>query len=365
MTSENELYSIIERFLPGECAHGSIALPYGRGHINDTYRVAASGREYILQRVNTSVFTDPDALSENIEAVSEWIRRKVSLLGGDPDREALKMLKCDDGKAYCRDSEGGVWRMRLFVKNTKSVDFVETLDQFCEIGRTFGNFRRQLSDFPVGTLHETIPNFHNTPLRFDAFRSALEADKFNRAHCVSREAEELLKREDFSKTLTSLEADGTLKASVTHNDTKVNNVLLDEKTGRGVCVIDLDTVMPGLSVNDFGDSIRSGTNTGAEDESDATRVSCSLELYRAYTEGFLAGTADELTNAEIENLHVGAMMMTYECALRFLTDYLSGDVYFKTSYDGQNLSRCRSQLALLSDMEKKSDKMLKIAREFA
>ncbi|MCD7776083.1 MAG: aminoglycoside phosphotransferase family protein [Firmicutes bacterium] len=363
METQNEINRIAGSFLTGEDILSSE--PYGSGHINDTYRIVAGSGEYILQRINTNVFKDPDALSANINAVTEWIYHKVILEGGDTERETLRMLPTTDGRLYYMDETGSCWRMRTFVKGTKSVDTVSDPNMFREIGRAFGTFQRQLSDFPVDTLYETIPHFHDTDMRFEALVSAVKSDPFGRAQSVKREAESLLSRESFAHTLLNLTKDGTLPLRVTHNDTKINNVLLDEDTNRAVCVIDLDTVMPGLSVNDFGDSIRSGANTGAEDEHDTSRVSCSLELYRAYAEGFLAGTNGELTNAEIENLHVGAMMMTYECALRFLTDYLLGDVYFKTSYEGQNLSRCRSQLALLTDMEKKSDQMLKIARDFA
>lgn len=343
-------------------------LPFGSGHINDTYRLTYRTPEgeqrSILQRMNKQVFTKPEELMENVVGVTSWLRRKIQEQGGDPLRETLNLVMTRAGKFYWVDGQGEYWRMYLFIEHAFCYDQVEKDDDFYQSALAFGNFQRLLADYPAETLHETIPDFHNTVDRFRKLQQAIRADAMGRAAGVSEEIAFALEREDLAHRLCDQQERGELPLRVTHNDTKLNNIMIDETTGRGICVIDLDTVMPGLAVNDFGDSIRFGASTAAEDERDLSKVSCDLGLYELYVKGFVEGCAGALTEQEMDMLPMGAILMTYECGIRFLTDYLEGDHYFKTSRAGQNLDRCRTQFRLVKDMEEKLPRMREIVDRY-
>ncbi len=336
---------------------------YGSGHINRTELVEmekdGQREKYILQRINTEIFHDVDGLMENIVGVTDYLRKKIKAAGGDFEREALQVVPTKDGASYCR-AEGGCYRMYRFISNAVSYDAVRSPGDFYESALAFGTFQSLLSDYPAETLHETIPDFHNTPKRFADFCQAVNKDVMGRVALARKEIDFLMEREQELSILTDLQEAGELPLRVTHNDTKLNNVMLDAETGKGVCVIDLDTVMPGLSINDFGDSIRFGANTAAEDETDLSKVSLDLGLYEQCVNGFLKGCQGSLTKKELELLPMGAKMMTMECGMRFLTDYLSGDTYFRIHKEHHNLDRCRTQLALTADMERKWEQMKEI-----
>ncbi len=328
---------------------------YGNGHINETYKVdCANGSEYILQKINKKVFTRPDLLMENIVAVCKHVASKSK----DP-RNAMTVIEANDGKNYFVDADGEYWRVYDFITGSVCLEKVEEVSDFYQSAYGFGCFQRMLADFDASTLHETIKDFHNTPKRFERFKQVLKEDKFDRAKNVQKEIEFALAHEkDASHALDKLNS-GEIPLRVTHNDTKLNNVLLDEKTHEALCVIDLDTVMPGLSINDFGDSIRFGASSAAEDEPDLDKVYFVPELYETYAKGFLAACGSALTEEEINLLPWGAKLMTLECGVRFLTDYLEGDVYFRTHSPDHNLLRTRTQFKLVSDMEANWDFMKK------
>lgn len=331
---------------------------FGRGHVNDTFLVEAdTGKRYILQRINNAVFSDLKGVMGNILAVSAHIREIVASEGGDVERATLHFIHTNWGKRYYRDSNDDGWRMYEFVEHTIAKERVSCPKEFTACGEAFGRFQGWLSDFDAAQLIEPIPNFHNTPVRYQNLMRAVEEDVVGRAASVREEIEFAMQRAEFAHALERAYQSGELPLRVTHNDTKLNNILFDEKTQKPVCVIDLDTVMPGYSVNDFGDAIRFGANTAAEDETDLSKVGLDVELYRAFAKGFLKGCNGKLTDAEIDLLPIGARMMTFECGMRFLTDYLQGDTYFHIEHDQHNLDRCRCQFALLADMERKAEQM--------
>ena len=331
---------------------------FGSGHINDTFRLT-DGRRYILQRLNTEIFAEPLLVIENIEGVTKFLRRKIEAAGGDPDRETLNLIPAHDGKSYYVDEDGNFWRMYLFIEGATSYDAVRRPEDFYNSAEAFGHFQHQLSDYPAQTLHETIPAFHDTPKRYRDFTRALEEDVCHRAASVEKEIRFVQERaHEMGKAMEMLHR-GELPLRVTHNDTKLNNIMIDDKTGKAVCVIDLDTVMPGLSIFDFGDSIRFGANTALEDEQDLSKVSLSLPLYETYVDGFLTGCAGALTEQERRMLPWGAKLMTLECGMRFLADHLQGDTYFQIHRENHNLDRCRTQFALVEDMERKWTQMEK------
>ena len=320
---------------------------YGAGHINLTYLVSTdAGRRYILQRLSSAAFHDIPALMDNIIRVTKHIAGKAHR-----ENSTLHFLPSITGQYYFQDAEGACWRCYDFV-DALCIQQPETPADFYESAVAFGTFQNQLADFPAGTLTETIPNFHNTPDRYRKFRRVLQADPRGRAADVQREIDFYLAHEEAGASLQNLREDGTLPLRVTHNDTKLNNVLLDRLTRKAVCVIDLDTVMPGLSAFDFGDSIRFGASTAAEDEKDLSKVTMDLDLYRIYARGFLEACPG-LTAEERHALPLGAKLMTLECGLRFLTDYLDGDHYFGIAYPEHNLDRARTQMQLVLDMEQK------------
>lgn len=332
--------------------------PYGNGHINATYLVKTDEEQYILQRINHHIFQDVPGLMRNVERVTAFLAEK------DPDpRHSLHLVPAKDGAAYV-EAEGEFYRMYDFVHDSICLDAPETDEDFYQSAVAFGSFQRQLADFPANELSETIPRFHDTPNRYRALRAAIERDALGRAASCREEIEFALTREADAAVMINLLAAGELPLRVTHNDTKLNNVMLDAKTRKPLCVIDLDTVMPGLAANDFGDSIRFGANTGAEDEKDLKKISLSLARYEAFARGFLEACGKALTPKEIETLPWGAKLMTLECGVRFLTDYLEGDTYFRIHRPEHNLDRTRTQFALVADMEKKWTQMCDIVKEF-
>lgn len=330
--------------------------PYGYGHINETFLVTTqTGRQYILQRINTHVFPDVAALMENISAVTSFLHAQSS-----HSREALSIVPTTQNKSYLYHSEDDShWRMYVFIEDSLCLQAPESPDDFYQSAIAFGTFQHKLIAFPAETLHETIPNFHNTVHRYHVFKETLKRDVCNRAHAVKKEIDFVLQREEDAGILLAQLAQGVLPLRVTHNDAKLNNILLDQTTRSALCVIDLDTVMPGLSLYDFGDSIRFGAATAAEDEPDLDKMELSLDLFERYTEGFLSACPD-LTRQELRMLPIGAKLMTLECGLRFLTDYLDGDKYFSIHRERHNLERCRAQFKLVADMEKKSGDMRRI-----
>lgn len=332
---------------------------YGSGHINRTYQVKTDdGHAYILQRINRFVFNDPKAVMENVGAVTEFLRARA-----DDPREALNFILSDTGVYYHIDGEGEFWRCYEFADGV-CLEAPESEQDFYESAIAFGRFQELLREFPAETLHETIPMFHHTVNRYRLFQKALAEDRVGRAASISEDIRFLLEREAEAGTLCYLLEVGELPLRVTHNDTKLNNVLLDRKTRKALCVLDLDTVMPGSSLYDFGDSIRFGAATAAEDEKDLSKMGINLRLFRVYTAGYLAA-CKSLTEKELELLPLGAKIITLELAVRFLTDYLDGDRYFRTAYPEHNLVRARSQMKLVADMEEHWEKMLAIVAEEA
>ena len=332
---------------------------FGSGHINLTYKVNCDdGSAYILQRINQYVFTDPKAVMENVGAVTEYLRTRVS----DPS-EILHFVSSDTGTYYYVDEAGEYWRCYEFADGL-CLDLPESDKDFYESAIAFGRFQEMLRDFPAETLHETIPLFHNTANRYRLFRKALQEDRVGRAASVQPEIDFLLQRQEEGATICRLLDAGEIPLRVTHNDTKLNNVLLDCKTRKALCVLDLDTVMPGSSLYDYGDSIRFGAATAPEDEKDLSKMGINLHLFRVYTAGYLAA-CKSLTPKERELLPLGAKTLTLELAVRFLTDYLDGDLYFKTDYPEHNLVRARSQMKLVADMEDKWTQMQTIVAEEA
>ncbi len=344
------------------------ASTYGIGHIHDTYapvfQVGGDTRRYILQRINQHVFKDPEGVMGNIQVITAHLRRKIIAAGGDPQRETLNLIPTLDGNSYYRTEEGDYWRSFTFIEGARTYNVVENLDHVYNAAKAFGNFQNMLSDFPSGQLVETIPNFHHTGMRYQAFLTAVESDVVNRARFCQPEIDFVTKRASKTTILIEMLARADLPERVTHNDTKFNNVMIDDQTGEGICIIDLDTVMPGLSLYDFGDAIRSIANTAAEDESDLSKVNFDLEVYRCYTRGYLAAAGEILTPREIDQLPFSAILMTLECGMRFLTDHLQGDTYYKIHRQNHNLDRCRTQFKLVSDMEEQFEIMTKIIEHY-
>lgn len=342
---------------------------YGNGHINDTFLLKFETEDgecekKILQRINSNVFPRPEEVMENIVNVTAYLNKIICANGGDPMRETLNVIPAKDGKPYYKETENDYWRSYYFIKDASSYDMVETPEDFYESAVSFGKFQSLLAEFPAETLHETITGFHDTRARFAVFKKAVEEDVMGRASQVEEEIKFVLEREEVANYFSECLDKGALPLRVTHNDTKLNNIMIDNATRKGICVIDLDTVMPGLAMNDFGDSIRFGASTAAEDEKDLEKVSCDMELFEIYTKGFIEGCGGKLTEAEIELLPMGAKVMTYECGMRFLTDYLQGDVYFKIHRPEHNLDRCRTQFKLVADMEKKWETMNAIVKKY-
>ena len=342
---------------------------YGSGHINDTYCVVCQPKEgkairFILQGLSCAAFPRQDTLMENFVGITSHLRKKIAEAGGDPLRQTLTLVPTRNGEPYYTEESGRIWRLTNYVEGTICLQKA-TPELFEASARAFGRFQLLLQDYPAHTLHEVIANFHNTEDRFTKFLAALQEDKMDRAKDVAPEIQFVLNhKEDCSVAINALH-EGKLPLRVTHNDTKLNNVLIDENTLEGICIIDLDTTMPGLALYDFGDSIRFGANHSAEDETDLSKVNFDIDLYARYTRGFLTGAQGIFTETELAYLPWGAKLMTLECGIRFLTDYLDGDHYFRVHYPQQNLDRCRTQFKLVRDMEEQWTQMHQVVLNIA
>ncbi|MEG0013765.1 MAG: aminoglycoside phosphotransferase family protein [Cellulosilyticaceae bacterium] len=342
--------------------------PWGNGHINDTFVIKIITNnmpgKYILQKINKNVFTNPAEVMENIEKITAHLKTKIAAYGGDVNRETLNIIPTKENANYAIDSQGDYWRVFAFIDHAISYEIISNPNDFYNSAKAFGKFQKLLADFPADTLHETIPNFHHTISRYETFLEAVKNDKMGRAKDVQSDIQFVIDRKQDTETLLHMLEAGELPLRVTHNDTKINNVMVDESTGEGICVIDLDTVMPGLSLYDFGDSIRSGATSGLEDEPDLSKIWMELPLFEIYTKGFMESVGDALTENEVLMLPMGAKVMTFECGIRFLTDHLNGDTYFKIHREGHNLDRARTQFKLVSDMEAKWSEMMGIVKSY-
>lgn len=348
----------------------SYVKPFGEGHINETYAVYMPDHDgndvplYVLQRININVFKNPDQVMDNIFGVTEYLRSIIRRDGGDLDRESLFYIKTKSGDSYFEDEKGQPWRCLHYVPNSVCYQQVEKPEQFYQSALSFGHFLKQLGDYPAESLYETIPQFHDTRKRFRDFEDAQRKDVKNRARLCRQEIDFVLSRKADCGVLMNQLEEGKLPLRVTHNDTKLNNILFDKDTDRGLCIIDLDTIMPGLAANDFGDSIRFGASTAEEDEQNLDKVHFDINLYDIYVKGYLEMAKDVLTPEEIKSLPWGARLMTLECGMRFLADFLQGDVYFKTAYPEHNLVRARTQFRLVKEMEEQFDEMNEILKKY-
>jgi Ser/Thr protein kinase RdoA (MazF antagonist) len=335
------------------------AEPYGSGHINDTYcavyNQGGTRVRYLFQRINHNVFKQPVALMENVRRVTEHLATKMA---AEPDasRRVLTLIAARSGEGYLRDADGNVWRAYIFIEHARGYDAVENPQQARAAAKAFGQFQKMLADLPSPRLHDTIPDFHHTPKRFTALEKAIEADGVNRAALAKTEIDFALRHKSICGGLL----DANLLERVTHNDTKFNNVLLDDVTGEGMCVIDLDTVMPGLALYDFGDMVRTTTSPAREDERDLSKVQMQFPMFEALARGYLESAAEFLTPAEKRLLPFSGKLITFEIGIRFLTDFLAGDVYFKVSREGHNLDRCRTQFKLVESIEQQEAAMNKL-----
>lgn len=338
------------------------AEPYGSGHINDTYCAvfdqAGTRIRYIFQRINHHIFKNPVALMENIQRVTAHLGSKIAGLP-DASRRVLTLVLARDGRPFYRDAHDNYWRAYLFIEKTRTFDAVETPAQAFQAARAFGHFQKMLADLPSPCLHDTIPNFHHTPSRFEVLEKSIQADLANRAAQAKAEIEFALSYQNIVRSLI----DAKLPVRVTHNDTKFNNVMLDDATGEGICVIDLDTVMPGLALYDFGDMVRTTTSPAKEDERDLSRVVMQFAMFEALVRGYCQSTAEFLTQRERKLLPEAGKLITFEIGIRFLTDYLAGEVYFKVHRDGHNLDRCRTQFKLVESIEQQESKMHRLVEE--
>ena len=364
MNNEYDFTEIFQQFLiKGELI---FCERYGEGHINDTFRLTVHdcGKEvhYILQRINNRLFTDVEKLMRNIELVTDFCRRSVTARGGDPMRECLNIVRTKEGQTYYNDGTN-YFRMYIFIENATTYQTVRNPRDFYESAVAFGSFANLLARFDASQLYEVLPDFHNTRVRYANFVTAVEKDECGRSTEVRKEIDWVNAHKDLCGEIVDKIVSGEIPLRVTHNDTKLNNVMIDDATGKGIAVIDLDTVMPGSLCYDFGDSIRFGCNSAAEDEPDTSKVHFVFDLYKTYLDGYLSAVGESITQREKELLPWGAVLMTYECGMRFLTDYLEGDVYFRTHRPKQNLARARTQFKLVDDMLAVIDKMLAEAEE--
>ncbi len=335
------------------------------GHINSTYFIMTdSGEKFVLQKINNNVFKKPEEVMKNIIGVTEFLKNKISENGGDPTRETLTVILTKSGETSHLDDEGETWRMYNFIKDAKTEDSASSPEMFELVGEAFGNFQMMLADYNAESLFETIPNFHNTKKRFETFLSSLEKNASGRADECKAEIEFLKERESKCSAIVDAIENGTLPLRVTHNDTKLNNIMLDAKTSKPLAVIDLDTVMPGSVLYDFGDAIRFGASSAAEDETDLSKVFVKVDMFDAFAKGFIRGLGGKLSDEEIKMLPVGAYVITLETGMRFLTDFIDGDTYFRTEYSNHNLDRARNQFKLVSDMEEKAEEFKKICENY-
>ena len=326
---------------------------YGNGHINDTY--CTEKPRHILQRINTNVFKNPDELMQNIENVTEFLRKKIVENYGDPDRETMTIIKTVDGKNYYAADGNNVFRLYKFISGTKTIESGATAKDMYNAGKGFGNFTKMLNDFPIDTLYETIKDFHNTPKRVEALKEAVEKDIAGRRRYIEKEIEFALENSKYADKVTDGLASGDIPIRVTHNDTKINNILFDEQSGEALCVIDLDTVMPGSMLYDFGDALRIGASTAAEDETNLDKVHFDETIFKAFAKGYIGEVKNVMTKREAELFAFSVKLMTYECGIRFLTDHLNGDTYFKIHRENHNLDRARNQFKLVEEIAKKED----------
>ena len=357
---KHNVEAVVGQFdIPGAYAG---ATPYGSGHINDTYAVTFHQQDravrYILQRINHNIFKNPAALMENVQRVTAHLAAKSS---GEPDKRtrALKLIFTRDGHSFHRDDAGNYWRAYVFIENARTYDAVQSPKQAFEAAKAFGRFQKLLSDLPAPRLHETIPHFHDTPKRFAALEGAIQTDAANRAKLAAAEIEFAIRHKGICCALL----DAGLPERVTHNDTKFNNVMLDDATGEGVCVIDLDTVMPGLALYDFGDMVRTATSPAMEDERDLSKVTMQFPMFEALVRGYLASASEFLTRAEKQSLAVSGKLITFEIGIRFLADFLAGDTYFKVHRENHNLDRCRAQFKLVESIEQQHERMDKLVEQ--
>jgi hypothetical protein len=338
------------------------AVPYGNGHINDTfaasYETPVGRRRYIHQRINDEVFKDPAALMKNVARVTRHIRARLEREGADDiDRKVLTLVPTRDGVDYLVDEHGASWRTYVFIEGATTYDVVDAPARACEVARAFGEFQKQLVDLEAPPLVETIPDFHTTPLRLDAFLAAVEADAAGRAAGAAGEIRRFERFAPLADAVLELVRQGAVPVRVAHNDTKINNVMIDEVTGAALCVIDLDTVMPGLALDDFGDLVRTSVCYAKEDDRDLSKVSVELPLFEGLVQGYVGAVGQLLTEAEAQSLVLAGKLMTLECGLRFLTDHLQGDTYFRVHHEGHNLDRARVQLTLLDSIVSREDAM--------
>jgi thiamine kinase-like enzyme len=344
-----------------------VGVPFGHGNVNDTYQVTYDQGgirlHYILQRINHRVFKDPEKLMDNVTRVTTHILSKIRADKKEGKRRTLRWLHTPEGKSFIKDDRGNYWRAYVFVERARAYEILETPEQAYKVAAAFGEFQKQLSDLPGDRLHETIPGFHDTPRYFEALKRAIKADIAGRASKVSAEIDFLMERIDETRTLVRLNESGDIPERVTHNDTKANNILIDDLSGEGVCVLDLDTVMPGLSLYDFGDMVRSGANFAEEDEQNLDKVGMRFDMYKAFCEGYLYSAGDVMTEAEREMMPFAGKLLTMELASRFLTDYLSGDTYFKVRRTAQNLDRTRTQIKLVQSMESQFSQMVALIKK--
>ncbi len=338
-------------------------VPYGNGHINDTY-LCDVNPGYILQRININVFKNPEEVMSNIIRVTQFLREKIVEKGGNPQIETMNVIKTRDGDDFYKADDNNYFRMYDYIENTVTHETVENPIQFFEAGKAFGKFQRMLNDFPADELFETIVDFHNTPVRVAQLEEAIEKNYQNRLAEIGAEIEIAKKYSKYAPLIVDSIASGEIPLRVTHNDTKLNNILFDKDTDEAVCVIDLDTVMQGSLLYDFGDALRFGASSGTEDEKDLSKIWFDLDKFEHFAKGFLGEMKDSLTPKEIELLAESALILTYECGIRFLADYLNGDTYFKTKYPTHNLDRARTQLKLVVDIESKFDEMKKIIAKY-
>ncbi len=351
--------------LRGDFVHGE---PYGSGHINDTFRLeidqAGLRVNYILQRINSNVFKQPIPLMENVKRVTDESLRALQSEGcKEAFRRTLTIIPAHDGKPYVQDEDGHIWRVYPFIERARTYDMIEHPDQCVEVARAFGNFQKLAAELPGEPLFDTIPDFHNTSKRFQNFKNALAADPLGRAAEVQKEIDWFLSREEDCHLVVNYLASGELPMRVTHNDTKLNNVMLDDVTGEGICVIDLDTTMPGSALYDFGDMIRTSTSPAAEDEKDISLVTMRMEYFEALAKGYCEA-ATFLTPLEKSLLPFSGKLLTMECGMRFLTDYLEGDTYFKIKHPEHNLDRCRTQIALVESIEAQLEEMKAVVEKY-
>ncbi len=363
---EKQIKEVCKRFnLQGEYRYYKVLTS---GHINTTYQVFffrdGEIKDYILQRVNTYVFQDPVSVMDNISSVTEFIRAKIKQKQATAKRNVLHYSTTEDGKYYTFMEDGGFWRCCRYIDDSVSFEYTENLHLIEESGWAFGEFQGYLSDYPVEKLSIVIPHFHNTVRRYQAFRDAIAEDAEGRVAELKTDIDGYMELEEIATKLYKMQKEGILPLRVTHNDTKLSNILFDAKTLGHLSVIDLDTVMPGLVAFDFGDAIRIAGSTAKEDERDLSIVALDMERFEAFTKGFVGAVKNSLLPAEKETLALGAVAMTVECGMRFLTDYINGDKYFKIHYPDQNLVRARCHLVLAKDMIKRLDEMQSIVNKY-